>query len=379
MATEEHEFERVELNGNGGPPPPFMKQSVSVYELPEYFSDNKYFQRSDPGTNKRRLGNLSDTDDLAGAVRKLATEPGAYLAEYRVDGRVMDSQVIVVKAQAQVVELNPTPTQTRVQPTQPAQSNPANDRLSHLERAVLALTETLKQSSNEPPKKPVDEFRETLEMMREFQAMTKEAVREVVAQTSPPSQPTNNANSDKDEDERALMLLLKNDTLRRKLTASLTAMIGGNAAEPELSWQVAAFRALQEQPELRGAVAGVVSRVAAHFFPGRDSGDELNDDDSEGDGIAEGGLISVPQDPVQIAQLIAANLATNSPASDSVPLVRALVRFMPEHATKFAMMLYAPVDVVVAEVGKVLGLDETLLSLPHVKDWFAKLQIALRQ
>src|SRR5205085_7955209 len=130
---------------------------------------------------------------------------------------------VVVKAQAQVIEQGAAPAHTATPATQATDTPtlPAvyGSRLARIERAVLGLTEAVKQPAT-APKSPAEELRAALDMVKEIQSITKESVREVVAETVGSNK--TDASVEKDEDERALLLLLKSDSLRKKVTTSLT-------------------------------------------------------------------------------------------------------------------------------------------------------------
>jgi hypothetical protein len=89
---------------------------VDVHLLPEYYSTNSYAGRSDLRAPRRKIGSLNGTQDLRGAVEKLATLPGAYYAECRVGREVLDSGVFERQPSAQTIRHEPQ-TQASAAPT----------------------------------------------------------------------------------------------------------------------------------------------------------------------------------------------------------------------------------------------------------------------
>src|SRR5688572_22568000 len=91
------EFEPTATRGGGRP----VSIRVDVYYLPEYYAANNFAGRSDPGAPRRKIGSLSDTQDLEGTVRKLATAPGAYYAASYAGRDLMDSNVFEIHPKGQ--------------------------------------------------------------------------------------------------------------------------------------------------------------------------------------------------------------------------------------------------------------------------------------
>ncbi len=95
----------LQESGNGSA----ISTRVDVYILPEFYSNTAHAGKSHIGVPRRKVGTLNDTDDMEGAVRMFAKEPGAYFVEVRAGRDVLDSRVIEVKSRAQNIELDSVP------------------------------------------------------------------------------------------------------------------------------------------------------------------------------------------------------------------------------------------------------------------------------
>lgn len=147
MATRNDPAVELELDPlDAGAEPTYLNQCVIAYFVPHYQSDGPYLRRSDPGVPREKLGSVSNTEDMAGTVRRFARRPGAYLAELRIDGRVQDSQVFIIKQREQAIEVDapyavqhgaPTP-QYYSQPPRHISDDP-NIEIARLKRAVVEV------------------------------------------------------------------------------------------------------------------------------------------------------------------------------------------------------------------------------------------------
>jgi hypothetical protein len=77
---------------------------VDVHHLPDYYAANQFAKRSDLRAPRRKVGSISDTQDLEGTVRRLVTAPGAYLAAAYVGRDMTDSQVFEIQPKGQMLE-----------------------------------------------------------------------------------------------------------------------------------------------------------------------------------------------------------------------------------------------------------------------------------
>jgi hypothetical protein len=369
MASREEEPEEVLIEESEASIP-LISQCVNVYSLPDYYSNNQNARRSDPGVPRIKIGSLSSTEDLLGAVKKLAPAPGAYLAELRLSGRVADSQVYTLKPQAHSVEMDsPQPGLSAVLPSEPI-AIPANDvekRLMRIESALLALATQATRSPvlDATSKKPVDEMRDAIELVKQLQLVGKEAA-------------ATNGNGHKgDDEERALLLLLQDASLRSKITSSLLSLSdssnGASRSWPEIVGDVFA-----RNPKLGNRALNTIDRIVFKIVGGNDSESALDEEmvESPDDNVEDEESGSEAMDLIK--QLLA-NLAINAPVAESVNLVRGFSRIYPDQAPMFGMMIYAPTDEVLKHLVKNFGDGATLAELPHARAWIESLQKAMRE
>jgi hypothetical protein len=368
MASRDEDPEEL-LIEDEGQPAPFINQCVIVYSLPDYFSNNRNAHRSDPKVPHIKIGSLSNTDDMAATVQKLASAPGAYLAEIRLDGRVADGKVFVLNPQAQSVEMNPPATVAQPTPLLQPDVVPANDvdrRLARIETALLALaTQSRGQAPEATAKKPVDEMRDAIELVKQLQLVGKEAAA------------TNGNGHKEDDEERALLLLLQDAPLRSKITSSLLSLSdssnGASRSWPEIVGDVFA-----RNPKLGNRALNTIDRIVSKIVGGNDSESALDEEmvESPDDNVEDEESDSEAMDLIK--QLLA-NLAVNAPVAESVNLVREFSRIYPDQAPMFGMMIYAPTDEVLKRLVKNFGDGATLAELPHARAWIESLQKAMRE
>ena len=151
-----------------------IKQTINVYSLSEYFSDNQFARRSDPGVPRKKLGSESNTEDMAAVVKKFAKAPGAYLAELRLDGQVVETKVFIVKPKVGTMEAG-APASDAAPTATPAES-PA-----HVVVEATNMVRAMKDFSKEiAPPAPAPLTKEDVALMIE-QAVSKVAA-QVAAQ-----------------------------------------------------------------------------------------------------------------------------------------------------------------------------------------------------
>jgi hypothetical protein len=377
--TDEIEFEESPILPN-------INQSVIVYALPQYYSNTSAARRSDPGVPREKIGSLNNTEDLTGTVRKLATTPGAYLAELRLDGRVAESKVIELKPRSEIVQTDYSNGQYGEPPAR-AQNGRASlpaeveARLSRIEGALLVIAEREKdEKESVPMRKPVDELRDTLELVREFQSVVSETVKEVVKQT-PAQTPTTKTNGvEGDPDERAILLLLKDTELRSRTIASLRGMLNGEQEPSKAGWLDVLGRVLELRPTLVDRAFKIVERLV----PGGNSGatmDDEGEDDNDGD---DGGLSQLNEfiertggDAMMIVSELTPDLILNRAVGRALVLIHAFVRRYPAQGAIFSTMQSMKPEELLNMLASKVENGEELKKLAHAQEWLAGLQRAL--
>jgi hypothetical protein len=263
-----------EESGNGSA----ISTRVDVYFLPEFYGNTAHAGKSHIGVPRRKAGTLNDTDDLQSAVRKFASEPGAYYAELRAGREVLDSGIFPLKPRAQNIELDSVPTPA---PPQDALAS-VLERLSHrLERLERGNGLTRERAQNavrvrrrfrdraptgdavvEKPRSLTEQVDEALTVLRKVKAFEAEQSPEHDARRSNPESAEN--------PESALMrFALENPKVRERVAGSLSNMIG--EAPQEKHWVVElgemAFDHADKLPLLGTAVGGLLGSLLGGAQP----------------------------------------------------------------------------------------------------------------
>ncbi len=172
----------IDTLGEGASPARNISVRTDVYYLPEFYSSNQFAGRSDPGTPRRKLGSISDTEDLEGTVRKLATGPGAYFSECRAGREVVESGVFELKPKGQslVIE-SPNAAQNAPQVVasqQPTQETSSARSINDTTETIRATKELLKEVTQPQSPSPTKE---------DLAQMIRQAVSEALAQNENPT------------------------------------------------------------------------------------------------------------------------------------------------------------------------------------------------
>jgi hypothetical protein len=370
--TEEIEFEESPIIQN-------INQSVIVFALPEYYSNTAAARRSDPRVPREKIGSLSNTDDMAGAVRKLVTAPGAYLAELRFDGRVMESKVIELKPRSEVIQSDYSNGHDRESPAQQRQgglSSEVEARLSRIENALLTMAEKGNGArAVEPARKPVEELRDQLELVREFQNSVVETVREVIKQ-NPASPVVSRDREAVDDEERTLVLLLKDRTLRDRALAGLSELVTGTPPESSRGWADVIGDVLQNQPVIINRTLSIADRIVSRFLP--EQADSEDEGEETGEEQLDAFIASTDGDAVKIVNVLIPDLVLNAPLNRALILIHAFVRRFPgQGAAMFGMMRTMKPDDLLNMLASYVEKGDELKQLAHAKEWLAGLQRAL--
>jgi len=238
---------------------------VNVDQLLEFYSNTAHAGKSHIGVPRRKLGTINNSDDMEGAVRVFAKEPGAYFAELRAGREVLDSRVIEVKSRAQNIELDSAPT--------PA---PPQDALVPLLQQMNQRLERLESGRSDSRVRGRRENR--VRVRRRFRAAT-------IRDADMSQQPTvaEVLERERARDREILALSIENATLQLKqaapqaeksspdmsgvLAQALVARI--SSGDPDITDRVIA-RAYGDESEPRGVVTQIVDAVAEHgdkFLP----------------------------------------------------------------------------------------------------------------
>ncbi len=379
MAGRDEPTEVIEFEGQ--PAIPNINQSVIVFALPEYYSNTSFGRRSDPGVPREKIGSLSNTDDMAGTVRKLATSNGAYLAELRFDGRVMSSKVIELTPHSEVIQSDYRNGHHREPPAQQDRaglSSEVESRLSRIENALLMIAENSNGTrAGDPPRKPVDELRDSLELVREFQNSVAETVREVVRQ-NPAAPAARNDREAVDDEERTLMLLLKDRALRERALAGLSEILTGTPPESSKGWADVIGDVLQSQPVIINRTFSIADRIVSRFLPMQADSEDEDDGEETGEAQLDAFIASTDGDAVKIVNELIPDLVLNAPLNRALILIHAFVRRFPgQGAAMFGMMRTMKPDDLLNMLASYVEKGDELKQLAHAKEWLAGLQRSL--
>jgi hypothetical protein len=162
----------------------------------------------------------------------------------------------------------------------------------------------------------------------------------------------------KDEDDRVLLSLLKDRTLRQRITASIASMVGDpDASEPQ-AWYVHMMQALETQPQLTSKLFGLIDRVMPSV-----KADDAGDDEGE----------------VDLEEACINYLLEKCAANESVTLndepVRALAVANPQGFKEFIGLInLASVEQIIEHLSKEFDLARVVLRAPHAHAWFVRLK-----
>jgi hypothetical protein len=208
-------------------------------------------------------------------------------------------------------------------------------------RAIMQTTEQAQA--------PADPVGDALRLLREFKKLEQE--------TSPPAQTkTEPAISDED---RALMMLLKDGDMRARITSSLFSVVGnsdGEVRQPTFFQQV--LGAFEQRPKL---AARILDRVMPET---KEPPADADDDDAE----------EVSIEDSCISYLIEKCAANESVTLEDAP-VRALAMANPAGFKEFLGLLnLASVEQIVEHLSAEFDLARVVLRAPHVHAWFVRLK-----
>ncbi len=230
----------------------------------------------------------------------------------------------------------------------------AVDEVLEVRRAERARARALKpnplpQLTSQATGQAPDPVGDALRLLHGFKQLERE--------TSPPA-PIKNEPSISDED-RALMMLLKDRDMRSRITSSLFAVVGNGDGDGETnsSWVTQAIRALEQRPEL-------TMRILDRFMPApKEPTPDEDDDDGE----------------IDLEESCVTYLLEKCAANESVTLndepVRALAVANPQGYKDFLGLInLASVGQIVEHLSKEFDLARIVLRAPHAHAWFVRLK-----
>jgi hypothetical protein len=333
---------------------------VSVYRLTEP-------GRHDSASQRAFLATLPVTEDLLDSIRD-KFGGGNYSLEFKQRGRIKKKGNVSIEGLPD--SENDEFDEPLYEPLAPAEPSEQERRLDRIERALEMILEQgqsgVQMQAQVAPLNPLTSLRDAMKLMQEMQRLNVEMT------------PARTLVGDDDE-ERALVLLLKDENLRSKISTGLMSAIGNGDSVQQEPWFSKVLAAVAQNPVLSARALNLVERLtgtasavdvpvaASPVMPVGTGAAEEAEADDEGN------------DAVQIINDLIARLATNAPISEGVELVREYVRICPEQATSFGMMMYAPTDQVLGLLVSNVQGGEQIAQLPHARKWVESLQRELRK
>jgi hypothetical protein len=167
------------------------------------------------------------------------------------------------------------------------------------------------------------------------------------------------APKDKDEDDRVLLSLLKDRSLRQRITSSIASMVGNPDAGESSAWYVHMMQALEERPQLTSKLFGLIDRV----MPSVKADDAGDDEEGE----------------IDLEESCVTYLLEKCAANESVKLndepVRALAVANPQGFKDFiGLIQLASVEQIIEHLSKEFDLARIVLRAPHAHAWFVRLK-----
>ncbi len=175
-------------------------------------------------------------------------------------------------------------------------------------------------------------------------------------ETSPPAQ-TKNEPTISDED-RALMMLLKDRDMRSRITSSLFAVVGNGDGDGETnsSWVTQAIRALEQRPEITMRILDRLMPLPKEPTPDDEEDGEIDLEESCIDYLLE-------------------KCAANEAITLNEEPVRALAVANPQGYKDFLGLInLASVEQIIEHLSKEFDLARIVLRAPHARAWFVRLK-----
>jgi hypothetical protein len=194
-----------------------------------------------------------------------------------------------------------------------------------------------------------DPVGDALRLLREFKALERE--------TAPPAQ-TKSEPTINDED-RALMLLLKDRDMRSRITSSLFSVVGNGDGEASAPWYGQLLNELTQRPAL-------AERLLDRIFPNKKKASAESGDDE-------------PEEPQSAEDVCADYLMEKCAANEPVTLndepLRALAVSSPSEYQELVLGLQAgSVDQIIAHLSNQFETARIVLRAPHARSWIEQLK-----
>jgi hypothetical protein len=161
----------------------------------------------------------------------------------------------------------------------------------------------------------------------------------------------------KDEDDRVMLSLLKDSSLRRRISSSITSLIG-DSDTTDRHWVEVAADALERHPKLVARIGD----LGARFLPKKEEPDDGDDD----------AAVSVED---RCADYLLEKCAANEPVTLHDEPLRALAATSPDEYQELISGLQAgSVDQIIAHLSEQFEGARFVLRTPHARAWITQLK-----
>jgi hypothetical protein len=318
------------------------RETFAVYRLPG--------EDDDASAEREFLLTLPIDQDVERRIKK---DYGA--GSYRVERRRGGRYVSVVE-----MHFDEPPQRGEASATESSVPEDFDERLAQAVEEVLESRRIERQRARAvksnpapsvPPQQPATAAPDPLnDLVRTVSVLKQLGVPIGEAPRGKPTEPT------KDEDDRVLLSLLKDGELRRRVSTSISSLIGG-ADTAERHWLEVAADALERHPKLVARIGD----LGARFLPKKEEPDD--DDDA---------AVSVED---RCADYLLEKCAANEPVTLQDEPLRALAAASPDDYQELILGLQAgSVDQIIAHLSEQFEGARFVLRTPHARSWIEQLK-----
>jgi hypothetical protein len=344
--------------------------SVGVYRLLDA-------SRTDSASRRGFLKTLPVTENLLDEIRS-RFGAGEYNLQFMWRGKWKTRKTVAI---APLPQVETDDADLEDESDEGAEASEQARRIERLEAMMLELLEQRREPQAPPQAlpvqiNPVTQLRDALAMVKEFQTFN--------TQLNPPSPPVAQA----DDEEKALLMLLKDSSLRSRVASSLNSLISNEQPEKTMLDSVVS---IFQNPAIATRALDVVANIAARVLPSpaqqppavaptmpptiaaseaTDAPEEMPEEMPEDD------------EPITSEEMIVkllGDLVAHAPVKESAEYVREVIRDYPANAGTFAAFMNMPADAVLGMVTQNIEGGAEIAKLPHARKWLEALQSRLKQ
>jgi hypothetical protein len=182
-----------------------------------------------------------------------------------------------------------------------------------------------------------------------------------------------------DEEERTLVLLLKNPELRDRVSQGLTSMLG-NGEPVQQPWYATAMAAIASQPALAERVINLVGRLVP------EASQPITKHESATIPMTAAAVAPVePQEsgePYDVAELLGAivtDLHANEPVDDAANEIVDFIASGNKNVPMVESLLAQPAPMALLMLKQSIPSISEFIDVPHADEWFDALCVAIKK